>query len=135
LSTPVQLVETGVKKMKTRSGFRSSILLLGIAALTAGCTSSDQGASTGQDAAVQADLLLYGGKVVTVDNDFSIASAVAVKDGKILAVGGAELTQQYPASQRLDLKGRVLMPGFTDTHIHIRTSARRDVDLINVKSI
>jgi predicted amidohydrolase YtcJ len=84
---------------------------------------------------VQADLLLYGGKVVTVDNDFSIASAVAVKDGKILAVGGDELAQQYPASQRLDLKGRVLMPGFTDTHIHIRTSARRDVDLINVKSI
>ena len=49
--------------MKTRSGLRSSILLLGIAALTAGCTSSDQGASTGQDAAVQADLLLYGGMV------------------------------------------------------------------------
>ncbi|WP_116813292.1 amidohydrolase [Steroidobacter cummioxidans] len=82
-----------------------------------------------------ADLVMFGGKVLTVDRDFSIASAVAVKDGKILAVGGDDLAKKYTAKRSIDLKGRTLLPGFTDTHIHIRTSARRDVDLVGVKSI
>ena len=42
-------------------------------------------------AAEKADLILYDGKVLTVDKDFSIKSAVVVKDGKIVAVGGNEL--------------------------------------------
>ena len=41
----------------------------------------------------KADLLLYNGKVLTVDPAFSIKSAVAVRDGRILAVGGEELTK------------------------------------------
>lgn len=41
--------------------------------------------------AQQADLLLVNGKVLTVDKDFSIASTVAVKDGRIIAVGGKDV--------------------------------------------
>lgn len=110
--------------MRSRQVFRSAIVLLGGVGFALSCAAKES-----------ADLLMYNGKVLTVDREFSIASAVAVKDGKILAVGGNDLAQQYDAKRSIDLKGRTLLPGFTDTHIHIRTSARRDVDLIDVKSI
>ena len=82
-----------------------------------------------------ADLVLYGGQVLTADEAFTIHSALAIKDGRILAVGGDEVADGFDAPLRIDLKGRTLLPGFMDTHIHIRTQSRRDVDLINVKSI
>jgi len=83
----------------------------------------------------KADLLLYNGKVLTVDSEFSIRSAVAVKDGKIVAVGGNELTRRYTAAARINLKGRVLMPGFMDTHLHIMALSRRDIEPDNARSI
>src|SRR5687767_6278754 len=102
--------------------FRPALVLLG-----------GMGFAASSVAQESADLVMFGGKVLTVDRDFTTATAVAVKDGKILAVGGDDLAKKYQAKKSIDLKGRVLMPGFTDTHIHIRTSARRDVDLIGVK--
>ena len=86
-------------------------------------------------ATASADLIICCGKVFTVDESFSVKSAVAVKDGKIIAVGGEEITHQYSAKRRIDLHGRVLMPGFMDTHIHIIPTGRRDVDLHGVTSI
>src|SRR3569833_2920476 len=70
-------------------------------------------------AATPADSIYYGGRVLTVDKAFSVKSAVAVKDGKILAVGGPELLRNYEAPTKVDLKGRTLMPGFMYTHMHI----------------
>lgn len=86
-------------------------------------------------AADRVDLLLTHGKVLTVDPAFSIGSAVAVKDGKIVAVGGEEIASRYQAAQVIDLKGRVLMPGFNDTHVHIQPMARRQIDMTGVASI
>lgn len=83
----------------------------------------------------QADLILCCGKVLTVDSAFSVKSALAVKDGRIIAVGGAEIPQQYSAPRMIDLKGRVLMPGFMDTHVHLIPGGRRDLDLREVNSI
>jgi predicted amidohydrolase YtcJ len=85
--------------------------------------------------AADADLVLHNGKVLTVDKAFSTKSAVAVKDGKIVAVGGDEVLKEYNAPQKIDLKGRVLMPGFIDTHVHIQTVSRRTVILEGAKSI
>ncbi len=82
-----------------------------------------------------ADLVICCGKVLTVDAAFSVKSAVAVKDGKIIAVGGEEITKQYAAPRSIDLKGRVLLPGFMDTHIHMIPVSRRDVELGDVHSI
>jgi predicted amidohydrolase YtcJ len=104
--------------------FRPALVLLGGMGFAASAVAQES-----------ADLVMFGGKVLTVDRAFTTATAVAVKDGKILAVGGDDLAKRYQAKKSIDLKGRVLMPGFTDTHIHIRTSARRDVDLIGVKSL
>lgn len=92
-------------------------------------------APTALSAAEKADMLLFNGQVVTMDPDHPDASAVAVKDGRILAVGGAELTSLYEAPERIDLKGRMLMPGFIDTHIHVIGQPRRAVNLIDATSI
>ena len=86
-------------------------------------------------AAAPADLLLFNGKVLTVDSKFSIRSAVAVKDGKIIAVGGPELTQQFHAARRIDLQGRMLMPGFIDTHVHLFGLSHRDIEPDKAHSI
>jgi len=82
-----------------------------------------------------ASLVLTNGKIITVDERFSIQSAVAVKDGKIIAVGGEELRDTFNAATVIDLKGRVLMPGFMDTHIHVQSKSPRAIDLESAKSI
>jgi predicted amidohydrolase YtcJ len=86
-------------------------------------------------AAEPVDLLLYGGKVLTVDKSFSIASAVAVKDGRIVATGGKELLDKYDAPTKVDLAGRTLMPGFNDTHVHMHPMSHRQIDMDGVTSI
>ena len=82
-----------------------------------------------------ADLIVFNGKVVTVDDQFSIGSALAVKDGKIVTVGGSEMEVDYQAPVRIDLKGRVLLPGFIDTHVHLRGQSPREIDMKQAKSI
>ena len=66
-----------------------------------------------------ADLVLFNGKIVTVDDAFSIREAIVIKDGRILAVGGNELRNRYAAARSIDLGGRTVLPGFKDTHIHL----------------
>lgn len=83
----------------------------------------------------QADLLLVNGKVVTVDKSFSISSAVAVKDGKIAAVGGPEIARTWQAPRTIDLKGRTLMPGFIDDHLHLISLSPRSVEPAKARSI
>jgi predicted amidohydrolase YtcJ len=83
----------------------------------------------------KADLLLYNGRVLTVDSTFSIKNAVVVRHGTIVAVGGNELAKRYTAPMRVDLKGRVLMPGFMDTHLHIIALSRRDIEPDKAHSI
>lgn len=67
-----------------------------------------------------ADTVLYNGKVLTADDNFTIAEAVAVRDGKILAVGKSDRILQMagPKTRRMDLKGKTLMPGIVDLHEH-----------------
>ncbi|MBH5338431.1 amidohydrolase [Streptomyces pactum] len=67
-----------------------------------------------------ADLILTGGDVLTVDAAFSVARAVAVRNGRILAVGDdAEITALAgPGTQVIDLAGRTVLPGINDSHLH-----------------
>src|SRR5689334_4129549 len=65
------------------------------------------------------DLILYNGVVYTVDESFNLAEAVAVRDGIIKAVGSTkEILDDYDATQKIDLKGKPLYPGFIDAHCH-----------------
>ena len=82
-----------------------------------------------------ADLLLFNGQVLTVDKTFSIQKAIAVKDGRILAVGGDDIAQKYQAPVRIDLKGRTLLPGFMDNHLHPGMRSPRSVEVSDAKSI
>jgi predicted amidohydrolase YtcJ len=82
-----------------------------------------------------ADLLLFNGKIVTVDDAFSIREAIAIKDGRILAVGGNELRYRFPATRSIDLAGRTVLPGFMDTHIHLGGHSRRHIDLNDTTSL
>ena len=81
-------------------------------------------------AAEQADLVLHHGKVVTVDADFRIAEAVAVKGERIMAVGGnAEVLKLCgPGTRRLDLQGKTVLPGLIDSHSHPPEAAMYEFD-------
>jgi predicted amidohydrolase YtcJ len=66
-----------------------------------------------------ADLIIYHGKVYTVDSSFTVTEAFAVKDGKILAVGSdAEIRDRYTAPGEIDAGGKAVYPGFIDAHSH-----------------
>jgi len=83
-----------------------------------------------------ADLILHNGKVFTADATMSIAQAVAIKGDKIIAVGtSADLLKRYKAPTTIDLKGKLLQPGFDDIHIHMRGDPSYFVDLAEVRSI
>jgi predicted amidohydrolase YtcJ len=67
------------------------------------------------------DLILVHGKILTVDAKDSIAQAVAIREGKIVAVGSDQqiLPLAGPKTQTIDLHGRTATPGLIDTHAHI----------------
>ena len=77
--------------------------------------------------AQQADQIFYNGKILIVDSNFSVAEAVAVKSGRISAVGSvAELSSRVgPSTERFDLKGRTVIPGLIDNHMHYMRGASR----------
>lgn len=65
-----------------------------------------------------ADIVLYNGKILTADKNFTIVEAVAVRDGKFLAVGKTDriLAMAGPNTRKIDLKGKTVMPGIIDLH-------------------
>jgi hypothetical protein len=66
-------------------------------------------------------LVTTNAKVITVDIDFSIKQAVAVKDGRIATVGTDHDVQRFigPDTRVLDLKGKVVLPGINESHMHV----------------
>lgn len=71
--------------------------------------------------ASDADLILHHGKIVTADSQFTIHQAVAVKDGRITAVGSNDTVlaqERGPGTRVLDLGGKTVLPGLIDAHVH-----------------
>ena len=71
--------------------------------------------------AADADLILHNGKVVTVDAAFRVVEAIAVKDGRIAAVGtNADILrrERNPRTKLVDLRGKGVLPGLIDAHVH-----------------
>ncbi|MFQ5334664.1 MAG: amidohydrolase family protein, partial [Flavobacteriales bacterium] len=67
----------------------------------------------------KADLIIYNGVIYTVDSNFSIAQAMAVRDGKIMAIGtNEEIRMKYAAPMMTDLMNHPVYPGFIDAHCH-----------------
>jgi predicted amidohydrolase YtcJ len=80
-----------------------------------------------------ADTVLFNGKIVTMDNDGTntnvgtTAQAMAIRDSKVLALGTTAQIQAMagPNTNRIDLKGRTVVPGMIDTHSHLFEYASR----------
>ena len=70
--------------------------------------------------AQEVDTILVGGKILTVDPQFSIRRALAVREGRIAAIGSdAEVRRLAGAKTRtIDLQGRTVIPGLIDSHMH-----------------
>jgi predicted amidohydrolase YtcJ len=70
--------------------------------------------------AQEADLILRNGKIVTVDPDFSIWPALAIKGDRLIRVGREEdvLLSKGPETRVIDLQGKTVVPGLIDSHVH-----------------
>ncbi len=67
----------------------------------------------------KADLLVFNATIYTVDSSFSVAEAMVITDGKIIATGKmAELDSAYEVKEKLDAGGKFIYPGFIDAHAH-----------------
>lgn len=90
--------------------------------------------------AFAAQLILHNGKIITVDKEFSIRQAVAVAEGKILAVGDdpAILALSGPGTSVIDLDGKTVIPGLEDDHFHmlkVATDAYLGVNITLTSSV
>ena len=83
-----------------------------------------------------ADLIIHNASIYTVNNSFDTATAVVVKDGKFIAVGGQDLLNQYNARSVVDLNGFPVYPGFIDAHCHFYNFGllQEQLDLSGTKS-
>jgi predicted amidohydrolase YtcJ len=86
-----------------------------------------------------ADLIVHHGKVVTLDDKDRIVEAVAIKDGRIIAVGAdkAVLRHKGPKTRVIDAGGRTVLPGLYDSHVHPVSAATSELTepIPNLKSL
>lgn len=97
----------------------SSVLALGMALASAWLLQAQQPVA---NTVLMADTVLTGGKIITVDNKFSIAQAVAIRGDRIMAVGTNQQINALagPSTRRVDLRGRAVTPGLIDNHAHFQ---------------
>ena len=89
-----------------------------------GCTSND------------ADLIIHNADIYTVNKEFDKATALVVKNGKFIAVGGEDFLEMYDAISVVDLNGFPVYPGFIDAHCHFYNFGllQEQLDLSGTKS-
>ena len=101
-----------------RTTLRFEILAVSILAISG--MSQAQQANLPPEVMAYADMVLHNGQIITADDGESVVSAVAIRDGKFLAVGDDDriLSMADPATRKIDLQGKSVVPGFIDTHLH-----------------
>ncbi len=84
----------------------------------------------GRAVAAEADLILHGGKVVMVDELFSIHEAIAVEAGRVVQVGRSDevLQRRGPRTEVVDLQGKLVLPGLMDSHAHPANACLTEFD-------
>ena len=94
--------------------------LTGFAALASGL-GLRSGSAEAQSATTAPDLILHNGKITTLDRQNPEAQAVAILDGRFVAAGTDRelMAQAGPATKQIDLRGRRVIPGLIDSHMHI----------------
>ncbi|MGA2616171.1 MAG: amidohydrolase family protein [Thermoguttaceae bacterium] len=109
------------------------IILVAVLTVLLACSvSAVSRAAAGDEkaASLVPDAVFYHGKIVTVDDRFSLAEALAVRGERIVAVGRDEdvLRLAGPRTRRVDLGGKTAMPGLIDSHLHLMSSAMYEFD-------
>jgi predicted amidohydrolase YtcJ len=106
-----------MKQMHARLAWSTGVLLA--AAAAAGCAREASQQAAEQKSAV-ADLALRNGAIYTVDGARSWAETIAIDEGRIVYVGTDAGAKDYvgPQTQVVDLKGRMVLPGMQDAHVH-----------------
>lgn len=81
--------------------------------------------------------LFTNGKIASMDRDFTFYEAIGIENGRICFLGTQKEAETLPADEVVDLKGRLMLPGFADTHMHMLMYAffARNVDLFGSPSI
>jgi len=85
----------------------------------------------------QVDLIVHNAKIYTINNAFDVEEAMAIKDGKIIAIGPEhEILNKYSAKEVIDAKKQAIYPGFIDAHCHFVGYGLnlKKVDLVGTKS-
>jgi predicted amidohydrolase YtcJ len=85
----------------------------------------------------KADMIIHHAKIYTVDDNFSVAEAMAVRDGKIIAIGkNDDILKQYESDSVTDAGGKAVFPGFNDAHAHFvgYGSSLQSVNLVDTDS-
>lgn len=95
----------------------AGLLVLALLSLSAAA----QGAGT-------ADTILINGKIATVDDRFTMAQALAIKDRRVIATGSNDAVRKHAGASTkvIDLKGRTVVPGLIDNHSHWIRAAEHD---------
>ncbi|HDR7717127.1 amidohydrolase [Bacillus albus] len=92
-----------------------------------------------KDATKLADTIFINGNVYTVEAKQPWAEAVAIKNGKIIYVGNTKGAKKYKNKNTkiIDLKGKMLLPGFVDSHLHASETVNSlySVDLVNARTV
>lgn len=83
------------------------------------------------------DTVLYNGKIRTLDKENHIFSMIGIKDGKIEVLSVNEDIESIEAKQKIDLNGKLVLPGFVDTHLHMVNYAfvEKSVKLFDCRSV
>lgn len=102
-----------------------NILILILAVLMFSCSAKKQ-----------ADLIVHNAIVYTVDENFFLAQAFAIKDGKILEAGSSEDILGKYTGEKLDAEGKSVYPGFIDGHSHFYNYGEglQNADLVGTRS-
>ena len=107
---------------------RHCLLPITYCLLLISCSSSSQ---------TKADLIIHHAKIYTVDSSFSIAEAMVIKDGKVIAIGKEDdIMKKYEATEISDAGGKTIFPGFIDAHAHFvgYGASLQNVNLVDTKS-
>ena len=93
-------------------GLFAILMILIMAMSFASCKDADDG---------KADSVWLNGTIYTVDDEFSVASAIAVVGDKLVYVGDDEGVQDYIGKNTIvtDLDGKCVLPGLIDSHLHM----------------
>jgi predicted amidohydrolase YtcJ len=85
----------------------------------------------------KADMIIHHAKIYTVDEKFTVAEAMAIRDGRVIAVGkNDDILKEYESDVMEDAKGKTIFPGFIDAHAHFvgYSSSLMRVNLVETTS-